>query len=111
MLVVTPWQVKQEPAFGRFAIAGASRKLARLCESEIGAGEYADVYQKAAATDKTPIAIVDQMNTENGQGRTRSRVGVQLNRALPSRGGCCGWSRDWRAAFSRERLPQKRSRA
>lgn len=41
-----------------------------------------------------------------GQGRTRSLVGIQLNRALPSRGGVRGCKGDGRPAFSRVRLAQ-----
>ena len=47
-----------------------------------------------------------QMKIANGQGRTKSLVGIQLNRILPGRGGVCGCKGDGRPAFSRVRLSQ-----
>src|ERR1044071_5453218 len=46
-----------------------------------------------------------QTKTETGHGRTRSRVGVQLKRALPStRIGCCGLSGETRCILPASRL-------
>src|SRR5260370_4665214 len=87
---LSEWQVVHDPAFGCLATAGVRVRLARLCAFEIGAGEKADVYQKAAAMDEAPSTNADQRNSANGQGRMRSRVGVQLKRAFPSRGGRWG---------------------
>jgi hypothetical protein len=52
-----------------------------------------------------------QIKMAKGQGRTRSLVGRQLKRALPSRGGVRGCKGDGRPAFSRVRLAQNIFRA
>jgi hypothetical protein len=57
---------------------------------------------------------VAQMKMEKGHGRTRSRVGVQLKRALPrTRVGACGRSGEMRCILpsSRLRFSQKTLRA
>ena len=84
---LSEWQVVHDPAFGCLATAGVKLRLVRLCAFEIGAGEKADVYQNAAAIDEAPSTNADQRKSANGYGRTKSRVGVQLKRAFPSRGG------------------------
>src|SRR5438876_4148027 len=106
MLTPIAWHEVQEPPLGCFAIAGVKARLFLACAAESACGVKAFLYAKAATVESVTTTIRAQIKTANGQGRTRSRVGIQLNRILPGRGGVCGCSGDGRPAFSRVRLSQ-----
>ena len=100
------WQEVQELALGCLAIAGIKVTFFCSCAVEIGSGAKAILYLTAATAESVATAMRAQRKMANGQGRTRSLVGVQLNRALPRRGGVRGCKGEGRPAFSRVRLPQ-----
>src|SRR5215208_5214466 len=96
----TAWQEVQEPPEGPRATAGVRAKSLRACGAETGRRSKLILYPTADAAESAPITMTAQVKTARGQGRTRSLVGVQLNRALPRRGGDCGCRGDGRPAFS-----------
>src|SRR6266851_917791 len=100
------WQEVQELPAGCLAIAGIKAKLVVVCGAESGCGVKAVLYAKAATAENAPTTMTAQMKIAKGQGRTRSLVGIQLNRILPTRGGVRGCKGDGRPAFSRVRLSQ-----
>src|SRR6267142_1807611 len=106
MLTPIAWQEVQEPLLGCLAMAGINAKLVRTWGSEIGCGVKALLYANAATAESAPTRMKAHRKIARGQGRTRSLVGIQLNRILPRRGGVRGCKGDGRPAFSRVRLSQ-----
>src|SRR2546423_1552387 len=105
MLAVIVWHAVHALAFDCRAIAGCERISPRACAEEIGAGAYDCAKTTPATIERTATAAKPQTKTEKGQGRTRSRVGVQLKRALPrTRIGFCGRRGDVRCIFPASRL-------
>src|SRR5438045_9069226 len=86
-------------------MAGRERISPRAWEEEMGAGAYDCAKTTAATIERTATPAKPQTKTEKGQGRTRSRVGVQLKRALPrTRIGFCGRRGDVRCILPASRL-------
>src|SRR5215468_9327896 len=103
------WQVVQVELFGFFAIAGLIEKSLRKCGDERGPGEYASLKMNVALTESTATMITPHEKRAVGQENCRSRVGYQLNCALPRRGLAFGLSGESTASLpaSRLRLSQK----
>ena len=72
------------------ACAGVTLKALRMCGVDMGAGAKALFFRPAAITESAAMEIATQTKIANGHGRTRSLVGIQLNLALPRRGGVRG---------------------
>src|ERR1041384_2274070 len=112
MRPLTEWHDVQVLPFGSLAMAGVNANWVRVCGFEIGAGEKAVVKANAATPVNIATTTAAQVKMANGHGRTRSRVGVQLKRALPRRGGACGRKGEGRVILpaSRLRFSQKTCR-
>ena len=85
-------------------MAGVIVNAVRVCGFETGEGEKAVVKLKAATPVNSATTMAAQVRMANGHGRTRSRVGVQLKRALPRRGGACGRKGEGRVILPASRL-------
>src|SRR4051794_3070427 len=98
------WHVVQELLFDRAAIVVESKLLA--CGFESGCGSYIVGFLRYAKTPTAPTMMIAHTNRAVRHGLLRSRVGRQLNIALPGFGFSVGRRRLPQSSFSRERFSQ-----